>query len=186
MDVSQQEAKESLQAIQEVAAHMRRNVARSGSPYFMVLWGAIWFLGFLTSHFVDAMYLGWVWMTLVSLGTVSSAYLGYSFRSKVRSEIDIRFTYLWVAIMAYSAVWMWLAQPRTGAQASVLNTCFIMFAYVVIGLWMERVAAWVGLIVTAFAILVYLLIPEYYFLSMAFLGAGTLMLSGFYILRKWK
>ena len=186
MDVSQLEAKESLQAIQEVAAHMRRNVARSGSPYFMVLWGAIWFLGFLTSHFVDAMYLGWVWMTLVSLGTVSSAYLGYSFRSKVRSEIDIRFTYLWVAIMAYSAVWMWLAQPRTGAQASVLNTCFIMFAYVVIGLWMERVAAWVGLIVTAFAILVYLLIPEYYFLSMAFLGAGTLMLSGFYILRKWK
>ncbi len=186
MDVSQQEAKESLQAIQDVAAQMRRNVARSGSPYFMVLWGAIWFLGFLTSHFVDEMYLGWIWVPLVLLGSISSAYLGYRFRSRVRSQIDIRFTYLWIAIMAYSAIWMWLAQPRTGAQASVLITCFIMFAYVVIGLWMEPAAAWVGLIVTAFAILVYLLIPEYYFLSMAFLGGGTLMFSGFYILRKWK
>jgi hypothetical protein len=185
MDVSQQEAQESLQAIQDVATHMRRNVARSGSPYFMVLWGAIWFLGFLTSHLVDEAYLGWIWMTLVFLGTISSAYLGYHFRSKVRSQIDIRFTYLWLAIMAYSAIWMWLAQPSTGAQASVLITCFIMFAYVVIGLWMEPVAAWVGLIVTVFAVLVYVFIPDYYFLSMAFLGGGTLMLSGFYILRKW-
>lgn len=104
---------------------MRRNVARSGSPYFMVLWGGVWFLGFLASHFVHEIYLGWIRLTLVSLGTISSAYLGYRFRSMVRSQIDIRFTYLWLAIMAYSAIWMWLVQPRTGAQASVLITSFI-------------------------------------------------------------
>ncbi|HEY42697.1 MAG TPA: hypothetical protein G4O11_01820 [Anaerolineae bacterium] len=186
MDVSRQEAQESLQVIHEVAAQMRRNVARGGGPYYMVLWGAIWFLGFLMSHFVHDIYQGWVWLTLVFIGTVASAYLGYRFRSKVRSQIDVRFTHLWFAIIAYSSIWMWLAQPKTGEQASVLITSFMMFAYVVIGLWIERTAAWVGLIVTAFALLSYVLIRDYYFLCMAFLGGGTLMFSGFYILRKWK
>jgi hypothetical protein len=186
MDVSRQEAQESLQVIHEVAAQMRRNVARGGGSYYMVLWGAVWFLGFLTSHLVRDIYQGLVWLTLVFIGIVASAYLGYRFRSKVRSQIDVRFAQFWFAIIAYSAVWMWLAQPKTGEQASVLITSFMMFAYVVVGLWIERTAAWVGLIVTVFALMSYVLIPDYYFLCMAFLGGGTLMLSGFYILREWK
>ncbi len=186
MNVSRHEAQETLKIIEDVAAQMRKAVAYGGAPYYMILWGAIWSLGFLSSHFLVADYQGWNWLTLVALGTAISAYLGFRTRARVRVKTEVRFMLLWVAVMLYSMIWMWIARPSSPEQASLLIVTFMMFGYVVIGLWMERVFAWVGLSVTLFGLIVYLLIPEFYNLSMAFLGGGTLMLGGFYILRRWK
>ena len=69
---------------------------------------------------------------------------------------------------------MWIAQPTSGEQASTLVVTFIMFSYVVVGLWMERVLLWVGLLTTAMTLIGYFVFPGYYNLWMAFLGGGHL------------
>jgi hypothetical protein len=186
MKVSRHEAQESLEAIQQAAAHMRKNIARGGAPFYMILWGAIWFIGFLSNHFVSEDYQGWIWLPLTTIGAILSAYFGYRASLRIRSQGTGRLFLFGLVLLSYSALWLWIARPTSGEQASTLVVTFIMFSYVVVGLWMERVLLWVGLLTTAMTLIGYFVFPGYYNLWMAFLGGGTLAASGLYIQRRWK
>lgn len=186
MDVSKHEAQESLEAIQQTTAQMRKAIVSGGSPYYVILWGAIWFLGFLSSHFFRNFIQVWIWWILVILGIVFSIYLGIRTSSRIRTRGDRNVGILWMAIMAYTGLLLLIAQPSSEEQGLLLSVTFMMFGYVVMGLWLERAVAWTGLIITALAIVGYYLFFNYYFLWMAFLVGSTLMFSGFYMLRKWK
>ena len=186
MNVSRHEAQESLETIQQVATQMRKNIARGGAPFHMILWGVIWFLGFLSNHFVSDDYQGWIWLPLTTIGTILSAYVSYRASLRFRPQGAGRISLFGLVIIGYSVLWLWIANPTSGEQASTLVVTFIMFSYVVVGLWMERVLLWVGLLTTAMTLIGYFVFPGYYNLWMAFLGGGTLAASGFYIQRMWK
>ncbi|MGD8554546.1 MAG: hypothetical protein PVJ32_03845 [Anaerolineales bacterium] len=186
MDVSREEAKETLAAIQQAAAQMRRTIAHSSSPYYMILWGAIWFVGYICSHFITDILIGWIWLSLTGLGTLASALLGVRIQTRLRTAGDKRYAYLWLSIIAYSILFIWIAKPTVGEQASLLLVIFLMFGYVVMGIWLYRSALWVGLLITSLALIGYYLFLSYFYLWMAFLGGGTLIASGLFILRRWR
>jgi hypothetical protein len=186
MKVTREEAQKSLEDIQLVMARMRRTIAIGGTPYYMILWGAVWFLGYLASHFIHSVLQGWIWVSLVVVGTVLSAYLGFRSGVQVRMQRVAEPWLLAIAIVGYGALWLWVAQPKTPEQISLLIVTFTMFGYVIMGLLVERTAAWVGLLVTFLALVGYYLLREYFNLWMAFLGGGTLMASGAFIMRKWR
>lgn len=186
MNVSRSEAQEALEAVRRVSNQLRQSVASGSTPYYMILWGAIWFLGYIASHFTRDLLTGWIWLGLVGAGTVISFIVGMHFRTKMRSGSFGRVMYLWIALMVYASLVWWIAAPTKGEQASMLIVVFCMFGYVITGLWMEPTAAWVGAITTALAMIGYTFFLPYFYLWMAFLGGGTLILSGIYILRRWR
>ncbi|MGD8815200.1 MAG: hypothetical protein PVI78_12080 [Anaerolineales bacterium] len=186
MDLSKQEAKQALEAVRHVDQQIRSAIARGGAPYHMILWGAIWFVGYICSHFIRDAIIGWIWVGLVALGSLLSFIIGMRFRSKMRSGSSKRIMVLWLAITVYAAIVWWIADPTRGEQASMLIVAFCMFGYVITGIWIEPTAAWVGVIVTVLAAIGYAFLLPYFALWMAFLAGGTLILSGVYILRRWR
>ena len=186
MDVSQQDAQESLEVIQQVATQVRKTVARSGAPFYLILWGAIWFVGYLANHILPEVYQGWVWLSLSGLGAIISGYFGYRASLRFRVRGGGRFYLIGLAFIVYILLWLWIAAPTSGEQASTLVVLFIMFSYIVMGLWMEPVLVWVGVLLTVLTLIGYFVLTDYYNLWMAFLGGGGLAASGFYIQRSWK
>jgi hypothetical protein len=186
MNVSKRDAQESLEAVQLVSKQLRQAVASGSTPYYMILWGAILLSGYIASHFTTGLLAGWIWLGLTGSGTVLSLIIGIYSRTKMRTGNSRRIMYLWLAIMVYSALFWWIAAPSTREQASLLTVIFFLFGYVVSGLWMEATAAWMGLITTALAVIGYAFFLPYFYLWLGLIVGGTMILSGVYILRRWK
>lgn len=186
MKVSRDDAQEALTSIQEVTIHTRRAIASGSGPYYMILWGIIWFFGFLSDFFIDGMTGGWIWIGLVGVGTILSFFIGIRDSSRVRLKGSKRFSLLPVVIIVYSLLVVLISQPLSGEQISVIIVLFAMLGYVIMGILIEPVAIWIGIITTALALIGYFLLLPYYNLWMAFLSGGTLIIGGCYILRKWR
>jgi len=187
MKVSYDEAQASLAAIREISQQTRRALAAGGGAYILILWGIIWFLGFLASQFLDDLWVGWTWAILDMTGGILSWVIARRMNQQFRSALYSRLGLFWLALIGYGALWIGLALPLKATQAAMLIITICMFGYVVMGLWLEMMAqVWVGLIVTGLALLGYYGLPSYFYLWMAILGGGTLIGSGVYILRYWK
>jgi hypothetical protein len=129
---------------------------------------------------------GWIWIALVSIGILISAVIGFRVSSRIRIPGKKRFTLLPAVIIAYSLLIIWIAQPMTDEQISVLVVLFTMFGYVIMGVLVEPVAIFVGILTTILTLIGYFFLLPYYNLWMAFLSGGALVLGGTYILHKWK
>jgi hypothetical protein len=186
MNLTHDEAQEALSAIQQVTIQTRKAIAHGSSPYHMILWGTIWFLGFLLTHIFPSEYQGWIWIALTTPGIILSAFLGIRAGRRVRTPGGTKIAYLWLAVLGYCSINFWIAQPTSYKQVSLLIVLFMMFGYVMMGIWVEKAATYIGLLVTGLALLGYFLSPSLFNLWMAILGGGTLVVSGVYILHKWK
>ena len=184
MGITQEEALASLEAVKQVNRHLRRSISGGAAPYYLLLWGIVWFVGFIADQFLPPSIAGWIWMGMgVTVGLLS-AILGARFHAKVRTPITRRISLLWLAIFAFGALWIWVAQPLERNQVSIMVVTVVMFGYVVMGLWFGGILTWVGLGVTALALIGYFFLPEWFSLWMAFLGGGTLFFSGVHLLRQ--
>lgn len=186
MDISREEAEQSLQTIREVRSRIRTSVATGSTPFHMILWGVIWFFGYLSNHFFDVETSGQIWTVLAIGGTIASGIMGYRLGSRYRFRGNERIWQIWIFFFLYVVLWIWVAWPLELKQISMLIALYVMFAYVLLGLWLERIITWVGLAVSVLGLIGYFLLPDIYYLWMAFLGGGTLFVSGIYILRTWK
>lgn len=183
MDISAQEAEQSLEAIDQVRSQVQRMVAQSAG--YLILWGMVWMVGFLGSAFLAAEVANWLWLASIAVGAVGSWILGYRTGVRVRSRVGLRIPLFWLTLFLYGALWIWLAQPIDANRYSLLIVTISMFGYVAMGLWLGGRVAYVGLLVTLLAIAGYLLVPAYFNLWMALLGGGTLIGSGLYARRHW-
>ncbi len=186
MDISREEAEQSLQTIREVRSQIRTSIATGSAPLHMILWGAIWFVGYLCNNFLDVETAGRIWTLLAAGGTVASGIMGYRLGSRFRLPGSERIWQIWIFFFIYVFLCIWVAWPLNTMQISMLIALYAMFAYVLLGLWLERIITWVGLAVSALGLIGYFLFPDIYYLWMAFLGGGTLFGSGIYILKTWK
>lgn len=185
MNVSVDEARKALAIADEVRARTRKAIRLGGGAYFLVLWGAIWFVGFLGSQFMPGRQAGLLWVVLDILGFGGSIYLTTRLGRRVRDPESWKVGALWIALVGYGALWIWLAAPASSVQIGVLLVSFAMFGYVVMGLWLDLAFLWIGLLATALAVVAYLFFPQFLGLWMSLLGGGTLLGSGLYILRRW-
>ena len=188
MNITQREAQDSLETIEKIQQQTRRALAHGGGPFFLIIWGVVWMIGYLASQFLDGQTAGMVWMILDAAGIVASIATGWWISRQVRRPAhDARIGMFWLAWLVYAALIIWLtgvyADP---ALMGLILAVFAMFGYVVMGLWLWRPLVWVGAGITALAIALYLLIPSYANLAMAILGGGTLIVSGLYVYRNWR
>jgi hypothetical protein len=186
MNITRDDAQNALESIQQVTLHTKRAIASGSAPYQMILWGIIWFLGFLSEYFIIGINAGWIWLGLVIVGAILSSIIGFRASSRVRLAGNKRFAFLPVGIITYAFLVVWISQPMSGEQISVTIVLFAMLGYVIMGILIEPVAIWVGIITTILTLIGFFLFLPYYNIWMAFLSGGTLVAGGCYILRKWR
>lgn len=188
MNITPQEAQESLDLIRETAARTRRAVAYGGFPYYFILWGSIWVLGFLGDHFLPASQARWLWLALDAGGVIGSFVIGARVGRRLRSATPgARVGLFWLALLLYTALLLVVHPPQTGEQLSLVIVLQVMFGYVVMGLWADaRRLALFGVAISALALVGYAGLRPYFNLWMAFLGGGALVSAGMYMLRAWR
>ncbi len=188
--ISPEEAREALNLIEHTTQHMRRSLAHGGAPYFLLIWGVVWVLGFGATHFLGANSptVGLIWMVLDTVGILASFAIGWWISKRMRSpRYGPAVGLYWAAWVVYGALIVYFAHPQSGNQFSVLVALLVMFGYVTTGiLYRSTFLAGLGGIMTGFILVGYLLCPAYFNLWMAVLGGGSLIAAGLYILWTWR
>jgi hypothetical protein len=190
MQITPNEAEESLAAINSMRQKMRHVVADGGTHYFLFVWGVIWFLGFLGLHFLAEKTAGYVWLVLGVLGGLGSWGIGMLLHRRVRnasiSAISGRIGLFWLTLFAYCALTFWIAWPLDGRQVAMFIVIFAMLGWIAMGFLLSFSLIGLALFVTALAVGGYHLLPDYFYLCMALLGSGTMIGCGLYIRLRWQ
>jgi hypothetical protein len=213
MQVSLEEAQKSLAQVEDTVERTKRLLAYGGADMLFIVWGVIWTLGFALTHFVPInanvlrpgsetsasvafIVISSAWLVLVAAGIVISMIVGRR-RMPVRSAVGGRTGIFWWLLYAYVNLWIFLLWPFLHVQGSAESLQFFthmgaiaatvpMFAYVVMGLWLDRYLLWIGLAVTALTVAGLFLLQPYFWLWMAVAGGGTLIGTGLFIRRRWR
>jgi hypothetical protein len=180
------EAYETLEMIKRAREQTQRAVARSGTAYYFLIWGAVWLFGFLGSQLLPGNLSGWLWMVLDIFGGVSSVWVALRMSHAIRSPHGKRVAALWLLLILYSVILIWIALPVSPEESLLLASVLASLGYVVMGLWFETRLLYIGLTITALAILGWQIMPEYLGYWLALIGGGGLISVGTYILKFWK
>jgi hypothetical protein len=178
-------ASDDLKAIRQIMERTSREASGSGG-WFMVLWGCIWFFGFLGNQFLPANTAGYVWMGLTAVGTAGSLWIGVrlSRYTRVRSTVWRPITLGFIALFAFVLLIAWLFRLSSTRDISLLIVLTIALCYVLVGLFTHGGSAIVGVILAALTVGAVVLLPNFFFLAMAFLSGGLLIASGLLYVRR--
>ena len=199
MDLSKEEAQDSLNQIEAVFARTRKAIASGSASALLILWGAIWVAGYLSIYAFTpraaeapeyprfSLILTIIWAVLILIGVVDSWIIGVR-KSPTKSPHNQRLGFFWFFLFVYANVWLVLLWPWNHYQMQAFVAALVMFAYVVMGLWFDRFLLWLGLAVTTLIVLGYFLFlfQPTFWLWMAVMGGGTLMTTGLYIRKAWR
>jgi len=212
MEISSEEARESLAQAQDAAARTRKLLACRGADALFVVWGLVWFLGYLGTEFAPRLLaltkggevrgetvfwtVNGLWLALIALGTAVSAAV-WKRRSPTKTDGGARFGWFWLLLYVYVNFWIFLLWPFIKVEGPVESVRFWrhmgaigatvpMFAYVVMGLWLDHFMIWIGLAITGLTVLGLFLVPAWFWIWMAVMGGGSLVSTGFLIRNRWR
>ena len=197
--ITKKEAISALEEIDRIGRHMRRVIAAGSMAPMLIIWGVIWIIGFATEQFLPHAYR--IWFVLVIAGFAASFLLGaWSRKTPVKGPSQGRVGLSWLILLGYASFWCFLLNPSGMAHGSggmgygviverkmaVLWVTVCMFAYVIMGLWLDRFLFWLGVLVTVTTLIGFFFAPHYFFLWLAAAGGGSLVVSGAFIRKFWR
>jgi hypothetical protein len=189
MNISPNEAEEALAAIQRIAQKTRHSVASSGSYIFLIITGAIWMVGFLSNQFLSGEIVAYIWIGMSLLGSALSILLGARMGRRVRSTSTAsyakRIGIFWLLLVFYCIAVIAIARPTDGKQLTMFIILFIMVGQLAMGLLFSFSSTWWALPITALALVGYFLLPTIFYLWMAILVGGGMIVLGLYIRLRW-
>ena len=191
MQVTQQQATQALEDIDKVGRKVCDAATNRVAGPILIIWGIIWIACYSICHFAPSL-ANWAWLVGTAIGVPTTIWLGWIVprRGPVLSDSDKllgrRLGWFWFALFIYADIWLAVLWPWQGYQLSVFLITLIMFAYVVMGLWLQdRFWIYLGLLVTALAAVGYfgsMIIPGYLGLYLAIACGGTLLTAGVYLI----
>jgi hypothetical protein len=192
MNVSNEEAQESLAAIKNTMDRTRKAVAAINGSYFLILWGSLWIAAYTTIHFYNnyARPIIWTMAILGNLGTFviwPRVQRNLPVKESTQERLFWRIGGLWGTLFLYVFIWLSIFSPTNGIQINAFIMTAVMFASIVLGLWFAvYFMVWLGLAVTATTLVGFFLLPHYYYcLWMAVTAGGLLLGTGFYLRIRW-
>jgi len=189
MNISPNEAEESLAAIQNITQRTRRSIAGSGTYITLIVTGAVWLVGFLCTQFLSGNIVGYIWGGLSLLGTAVGVILGVRRGKRVRSpsfnEPAKRAIIFWLLLVLFALAFIVVARPSDGKQATMFVILFIMLGQMAMGMLLSFSFTWWAVPVAALALIGYFLLPAYFYLWTGLLGGGGMIALGLYIRLRW-
>jgi hypothetical protein len=116
-------ALDDLKAIRQIMERTRRATGGYGG-WYMVLWGAVWFVGFLGTQFLPDEAVAWLWPVLDVIGAAGSVWLGVRMgrRGGVYSPIWRPMLLYWLALIVFDGLLFWLLGLDPGPDLALLIT----------------------------------------------------------------
>lgn len=189
MNITPSEAEEALSAIAVIMKKTRRTISSSGAYKFLLIWGVVWFLGFMGSQFLPGHTAGYLWMGLDLLGGLFSAIVGIRMNRGVRSTVPSttgkRIGVFWLLLFLYCFAAILVAQPIDGRQLAMFIILFVTIGWIALGLLLSFASVWWGLALTVIAMIGYFLLPSIFYIFMAILGGGGMFGLGLTIRARW-
>jgi len=189
MNISPSEAEEALAAIQTVTQKSRRSLAGGGAYISLIITGIVWLVGFTGTQFLAGPVVAWIWIGVSALGSVAATFLGIQAGRRVRiasaSVTRKRIAAFWVLLVLFGAAGIAVARPADGKQLTVLVILFAMIGQMGMGLLLSFSATWWTVPMVALTLTGYFFFPDIYYLWMALIGGGTMIILGLYIRFRW-
>ena len=189
MNISPDEAEESLAAVQRLMEKTRRSIATSGAHIFLIVTGIIWLVGFLANQFLTGEVVPYIWTGMTILGSVLAVLLGTRLGRRVRAPSTAayakRIGLFWFLLIFYCVAVIVVARPTDGRQVTMLIILFIMVGQLSMGLLFSFASTWWAIPITVLALAGYLLLPVIFYLWMAILVGGGMIGLGLYIRTRW-
>jgi hypothetical protein len=194
MNVTNEEAVQSLAQVEEVMAKTRQSLVSAYAGSFLVLWGFIWVISYLGTQFFP-MWACWIWNILSVLGIIGTIFIvrrkfgqGPARRNPSGKRFVLRTALFWPWVFVYIFVWLSIVKPGKGIELNAFLVTVVMFAYVIMGLWIDSwLMSILGIVVTCFTLVGFHLIPaDYYNLWMAVTAGGALLGTGLYMKLRWR
>lgn len=192
MNVSQEDARESLSTVHDVTIQTQRAIASVYTNPILILWGVLWIIAFTTTHFYLA-YAFHIFMAMAAVGGVGTAVICWIFHSKAPIQetsgpkLGWRIAIFWILLGVYIPIWLFLLAPFSGMQCNAFISTVGLFAYIVMGLWFDnRFMIMLGLALTAATLVGFYILRDFYCLWMAFVGGGAILGAGLYIRLRWR
>ncbi|BBB49386.1 hypothetical protein [Pelolinea submarina] len=188
MNISPTEAEEALAAIQKMTRRTRHTISSSGAYIFLIYTGMIWLAGFLANQFLPGSQAVYVWAVVSLLGSVLSISAGLRVSKHVKGPLTgmygRRIGLFWVLLALFCIGVIAVAQPIDGKQITLIVILFVLVGQTAMSLVFSFSYGWWTLPIGALALVGYFLMPAYFYLWMAVLVGGSMILLGLII--RWK
>lgn len=189
MNISPNEAEESLAAIEEMRQRTRQSIASSGTHISLIITGIVWMVGFICTQFLSGQILTYIWIGLSVIGGCLAAFLGSRMGRRVHSPsagvTTRRMTLVWLLLVVYCMAAIAVAWPLDSKQITMFIVLFVLIGWMMMGLLLDFNSFWPGLIIIALALVGYFLLPDYFYLWMGVLVGGGVIGLGIYIRSRW-
>ena len=189
MNISPNEAEQALAEIQAVMQKTRQSIASSNAHISLIVTGIVWLIGFLCTQFLSGEILTYIWIGLSILGsalaTILSIRTGKRVRSPSAATTAKRIGLIWLLLVVYCIAAIAVAWPLDGKQLTTFIVLFVLVSWLVMGLLLSFTSIWPGLLLIALVLAGYFLLPGIFYLWMAILGGGGMILLGLYIRYRW-
>lgn len=185
MNISPEEAQEALAAIRQTSDRTRKAYGYNG--YYLIVWGLVYFFGFLANQFIPIRLLGWVWGVLVFIAWIASAFLGINQSKQVRSTIGVRIAFFYLALVGFTILWFIILQPLTLKQGVLFFISIYLFSGVVAGILTRGTSTIIcSLAMTVLAVAGYYLLPAYFYLWLAVCCGLAMVGIGLTLRLRWR
>jgi hypothetical protein len=189
MNISPNEAEEALAAIQKMTQKTRHSIAGGGASISLIITGIVWLVGFTSTQFLTGPIVASIWIGISVLGSALATVMGIQAGRRVRSVSSAitgkRIALFWVLLVTFAAAAIAVARPADGKQLTMLIILFAMIGQMGMGLLLSFSATWWTIPVVALALDGYFLLPAWFYLWMAVLGGGVMIVLGLYIRSRW-
>ena len=199
MQLSPNEAKQTLDNIDDIMRRVKQRIGMGNSGYIIMIWGVIWIACFAVPFWWPRM-IGTGWLIGNVIGFASTFTLSAIDARKKRvisPEIKSegkRMGWAWFSMFLFIDAMLVVIYPFNGAQLGTLLVIMIMMMYVLMGLWMKAgVLVVTGWLIGIMAVGGYMVMrlqwfprSEWLLLWHAVFCGGPLFLSGLYIKLRWR
>jgi len=184
--MDRERAVDDLKAIRQIMEQTRRTTD-GHSGWFMILWGIIWFVGFLGSQFLAEAVSGWLWLGLDAAGVAATVWLAARLAHRGTTHFTLwrPLAYWILAVFAFSALLIWLLELDTMREGSLVLVMTIGLSFLQFGILSNWKLSAVGAGIVALPALAAILLPDHFFLALAVLGGGLLIWAGIWFVRQW-
>ncbi len=189
MNLSPTEAEEALASIRNVTQKTRHSIAGGGATISLIITGVVWLIGFTATHFLAGPFVLWIWIAASlaggALATVMGLRLGKHVRSSSSAVTGRRIAIYWLLLIMFGAAAVYVVRPTDGKQLTLLIILLAMIGQMGMGLLLSFSATWWTIPVVALALAGYFFASAWFYLWMALLGGGVMILLGVYIRYRW-
>jgi len=189
MNVSPTEAEEALVAIQSMMKKTRHAIASSGAYITLIVTGTVWLVGFLATQFLPMAITVYIWIGMSVLGTALGVLLGIRMGPRLHSPSANanakQAGIFWLLLVFYGIAAIAIARPTDGKQVTMFIILFTMLGQLAMGPLVSFSSVWWALPITALALVGYFLLPGIFYLWIAVLGGGGMIVLALYIRSRW-